>query len=87
MDRALGGMTLGVLKIGLLSCSLLKDGFAPTSGRNADDIAEGPSPPTGGQLVGPFNRPETLNPIKDYPKCEAHIAHSNVVLRLLGARE
>jgi hypothetical protein len=30
-----------------------------------------------------FDRPETFHPIKDNAKREAHIAHLNVVLRLL----
>jgi len=35
----------------------------------------------------PFDRPETLHPIKDDAKREAHIAYLTVVLRLLLARE
>ena len=78
-------MSLGVLKTGLLSCSLLKVRFAPDCDWNAN-ITGGPSRPNGGQLVGPFNRATRLC-IKDDAKREADIAQSNVVQRLLGAPE
>jgi hypothetical protein len=37
--------------------------------------------------VGAFDRPEAFHPIDHHAKCEAHIAHLNMVLRLLRSRE
>ena len=71
--------------------------------RRLSDVGMSASPPTtdvwlrrseltlrasSGQLwARPFDRPETLHPIKDDAKREAHVAHLNVVLGLLRSRE